>query len=96
MFQKHRTERGFVEGFIVPVVIATFIGTASWAVWVSAASYDANAHINDYEAVTRDLHTVVDRLVDVEKSFISLESEFQSTAGTNQVLLEAILTQLTP
>tara|TARA_R110000851_G_scaffold124603_2_gene255034 strand:- start:761 stop:1051 length:291 start_codon:yes stop_codon:yes gene_type:complete len=96
MFQKHRTERGFIEGILVPVAVICVCGVGSWGAWVTFASYDSKNHISEYQVVTSELHEAVDRLVEVEKGFIGLRSEVQASNGTNKILLEAILEQLAP
>lgn len=91
-----KTSRGFIESVVTPVLIVGMTTLGGWGAWVSIASYEANRHISEYEAMTTELHEVADKLIDVEKSFITLHAEVTSTTGANKRLLERILEVVAP
>jgi len=91
-----RRDKGFIESVVAPLVIVATTAVGGWSVWVSMSSYDANKHIADYTTVTAELQMVADKLVEVEKSFITLHSDVTSSTGVNKRLLEKILQQVAP
>lgn len=91
MLRIPRTSKGFVEGFVVPTVITVFVASGGWIVWVSAASYDANKHVSEFQQVSQELQTVADQLTEIEQTIVLLEVDITSTHDDTNELLKSIL-----
>jgi hypothetical protein len=90
-----RKEIGIADVVITMCVIG-ICTLGGWGVWVTKASYDANEHVRQSEDINNKLETTVDRLIEVEKSFISIQAEVSSSTGINRILLNQILEQVAP
>ena len=72
-----------IEPILTPLVILCLTTMGGWGTWVTIGTYDANAHVKEYEQISSELRATTIALRDVQMGL-----------AEQRIITDSMLTQI--